>query len=142
MAYISLVSAVALCLLALCSTLVYCNVAAIDGTDENFTEIYVCHCGDANFLGKYSVSQDHVYDGVPSYINANKKSVFRNNGFWYVGDVSSWPLETHYRCVGHESCPMKRPTPPVPGVWTVNRQVGKAPEPVLQLTPCAAQDEL
>jgi hypothetical protein len=138
----NLITVFALCILALLG-MVRSEEAAIAQAEESISELYVCNCGAPDFLGKYIISEDHVYDGVPSYVNAKGKSVFRNNGFWYVGDVSSWPLETHYRCVGHENCPMKRPNPPIPGTWTVNRQVGKAPEPVLQTTPCAALlDEL
>jgi len=131
--------------LALFAALAYCDEeVAVVAPEEAGSDLWVCDCGAPDFLGKYTLSEDHIYDGVPSYINAQKKSVFRNNGFWYLGDVTSWPLETHYRCVGHENCPMKRPSPPIPGTWTVNRQVGKKPVPVLQSTPCAKseQDEL
>jgi len=36
-------------------------------------------------------------DGVPTYTNAKEMTFFRNNGFWYLGSLASWPPETHYR---------------------------------------------
>ena len=117
-------------------------IAFVFASDSSPAEvIYICNCGDSSFLGEYKIAMEEVMDGVPSYVSKRGKSIFRNNGFWYVGDVHQWPLQTHYRCVGHVDCP-RTPTPPIPGFWTVNKFVGKAPSPVLQTTPCVVNEEL
>ena len=125
------------------SLLLFVLVFAFVAGDTNSVErVYVCSCGDSSFLGEYTISLDEMMDGVPSYTSKQGKSIFRNNGFWYVGDVHQWPLQTHYRCVGHIDCPMRSEVPPIPGSWTVNKAVGKAPSPELQSTPCIAKEEL
>lgn len=103
--------------------------------------VYICDAGDESFLGLYSISHDDIIDNIPSYVNHKKRSIFRSNGFWYIGNLESWPVQTHYRCVGSEGCSFKSNTPPIPGTWTLNKYVGKAPAPVLQTTPCTVTDE-
>ncbi len=102
--------------------------------------VWVCACGDAAFLGEYRAAGE--MDGAARFENGHRRSLFRSNGFWYLGDLHSWPVETHYRCVGHEDCPYKRPSPPAPGKWTLNKFVGRAPAPALSLQPCDAEPEL
>ena len=58
-------------------------------TSDAPTSVWICECGDSNFLGEYVASSEHSMDEVSSYINAQKKSIFRNKGFWYVGDLAS-----------------------------------------------------
>ena len=112
----------------------------VAGNVEAATEIesiYICDAGDESYLGLYSISHDDIIDNIPSYINQQKRSIFRSNGFWYIGNLESWPVQTHYRCVGSEGCEFKSDTPPIPGTWTLNKYIGKAPSPVLQTTPCS-----
>jgi hypothetical protein len=54
-----------------------------------------------------------------------------------------WPPATHYRCVEHEGCNYKADHPPssAEGRWAAAK-LGKAPVPVVQFTPCSANDEL
>lgn len=60
-------------------------------------------------------------------------SFFRNREFWYLGDVSKWPPETHYRCVDSEEvCNVGGdiPASSALGGWTVNKRVVKSNVPV------------
>lgn len=59
-------------------------------------EYHICSCEDPQFLGTYTKSVDTM-DGAPVYTNMNEMSFFRNNGFWYIGNLAPWPPETHYR---------------------------------------------
>lgn len=104
--------------------------------------VWLCDAADPKFIGEYLLSEEDVFDGVASYVNRYQRSVFRNNGFWYIGDIGLWPIQTHFRCVGAEGCPRREDTPPIPGAWTVNKYVGKGSAPQLQLTPCVISDEL
>ena len=107
-------------------------------------ELFVCRAGDPTVLGVYT-SSDSTMDGAPVFTNANEISFYRNNGFWYIGDLTTWPPRTHYRCVQPEGCNVKGEVPPTTseGVWTVNKAVGKEPSPEISLENCdKSKDEL
>ena len=82
-------------------------------------------------------------DGAPTFTNSNEVSFFRNNGFWYLGDLTVWPPLTHYRCVQPEGCNVGSSTPPtsIEGLWTVNKAIGKEPIPDISLSPCSSSGE-
>ena len=49
---------------------------------------YICSAGDSNLLGAYTKSTDDTkVDGSYVFSNANEMSIFRNKGFWYIGDL-------------------------------------------------------
>jgi len=75
---------------------------------------------------------------VPTFTNQNDMSFFRNNEFWYIGSLLSWPPETHYRCV--DECNPGSSFPSVEG-WKVNRKLGKLPVPVISYSPCPISHE-
>ena len=84
-----------------------------------------------------------VLDGVATFTNENDYSFYRNKGFWYIGDLSVWPPNTHYRCV--LDCPEGEDYPPSSetGVWTVNKKFGVEPAPLISEGPCQINtDEL
>jgi hypothetical protein len=82
-------------------------------------------------------------DGAATYSNDQGMTLFRNQKFWYMGSVESWPPVTYYRCVEYENCNANEVTPPVPGQWTTNKKFGKDPTPVISSTPCGGDsDEL
>ena len=99
--------------------------------------IYVCRAGDPSVLGTYTSGSSSM-DGVPTFTNSNEVSFFRNNGFWYLGDLTTWPPKTHYRCVQPEGCNVGGVVPPTSdqGVWTVNKALGKEPLPEISLESC------
>jgi len=105
----------------------------------NAAVIYVCESSDANFLGTYLPSVE--WDGVPTYTNANERTFFRNNGFWYLGNTGPWPPETHYRCVDPEEperCNFQQDFPPsnTDGRWVGSARFNDGKPPVISLTPC------
>merc|ERR1719231_2133006 len=81
---------------------------------------YCCNAGDPQYLGEYKQEEDGM-----KYTNANGRSLFTNEGFWYLGDTSGWPPETHYRCVG---CPAKDKMPPLTGYKPSSKGTSPAPE--------------
>jgi len=106
---------------------------------------YVCEAADSLFLGAYSLGSDTTMDGVAVYSNANDMSLFRNKGFWYLGNLGPWPPETHYRCVEAEGCNQGESLPPTStqGTWVASKRFGKDPVPIITLEPCTAKaDEL
>lgn len=47
---------------------------------------FICEAGDEKILGEY-VQGSETKDGVNVYSNANDLSIFRNNDFWYIGNL-------------------------------------------------------
>eukprot|EP00613_Pedinella_sp_CCMP2098_P006359 CAMPEP_0171610154 /NCGR_PEP_ID=MMETSP0990-20121206/9884_1 /TAXON_ID=483369 /ORGANISM="non described non described, Strain CCMP2098" /LENGTH=122 /DNA_ID=CAMNT_0012173517 /DNA_START=31 /DNA_END=399 /DNA_ORIENTATION=+ len=101
------------------------------------SNFYVCECGNPKFVGHYVA--ESASDGSPKYANEEGMSIFRHQGYWYMGDMEPWPPETHYRCI--EGCGYNEPTPPLTG-FQLKKNVGVASPPILQLEPCAENDEL
>merc|ERR1712227_960020 len=33
------------------------------------------------------------------YTNEEGRSIWQNRGFWYIGDMTTWPPETYFRCM-------------------------------------------
>jgi hypothetical protein len=54
-------------------------------------------------IGKYTAGKETL-DGAPTYSNSNDLSIFRNKGFWYIGNLAPWPPVTAYRCVEQQGC--------------------------------------
>jgi hypothetical protein len=106
-------------------------------------DIYVCSAGDPTLIGKYSPGAQ--FNDAPTYTNENDMSFFRNKGFWYLGNLASWPPVTHYRCVDSEGCNymLDYPSDSNTGSWTINKKFGKEPFPQFSTVPCSnAADEL
>ena len=80
-------------------------------------------------------------DGIPTYSNDNGMTIFRNQKFWYLGSVESWPPVTYYRCVELEDCAANGPLPPTPGKWTTNTKFGTDPIPVVSSSPCGGDND-
>ena len=97
---------------------------------------HCCTAGEPEFLGTYT--EDGENDGAPKYTNAKSRSIFRNNGFWYMGDLSGWPPETYYRCV--EGCASGASSPPLEG-YQATKTRGVAQAPILSTEECT-HDEL
>mmetsp|Transcript_5332 Transcript_5332/g.5494 ORF Transcript_5332/g.5494 Transcript_5332/m.5494 type:complete len:134 (+) Transcript_5332:48-449(+) len=127
----------------LSSSLLLCVAILFQIAVVRSTELYVCAAGDPVLLGSYTSSSADMMDGVPTFTNSNEMSFFRNNGFWYLGDLTSWPPKTHYRCVQPEGCNVGEAVPPTTaqGVWTVNKALGTEPIPEITLTQCASSKE-
>ena len=49
---------------------------------------YICEAGDEKVLGEYVQDSEMKMDGVDVYSNANELSIFRNKGFWYIGNLA------------------------------------------------------
>ena len=49
---------------------------------------YVCEAGDEKVLGEYKRDDEMKMDGVDVYSNINELSIFRNKGFWYIGNLA------------------------------------------------------
>jgi hypothetical protein len=111
----------------------------------NEGSVYVCESSDPKFLGTY-VSGRQTLDGVAVFSNENDLSFYRNRGFWYLGDLSQWPPETHYRCVETEGCNHNMPLPPTSeeGAWKGSKKFNDGNAPKIFSQPCAAAngDEL
>ena len=110
-------------------------VAVAAATDSTY---YVCAAGDETFLGGYAV--DGTREGASIYTNGDGRSIFRNNGRWYLGDLTPWPPETHYR-PGADTA-IGTPMPPLEGYETGRGKFGTLPAPVLSEGPCEGMDEL
>mmetsp|Transcript_5068 Transcript_5068/g.6995 ORF Transcript_5068/g.6995 Transcript_5068/m.6995 type:complete len:147 (-) Transcript_5068:185-625(-) len=100
-------------------------------------EYFVCEAGDEMFLGKF-VQDGGEKDASPTFTNENGMSIWRNQGFWYMGNLEPWPPETHYRCV--MDCPRNADDPPLQG-YKRTKQHGIDPSPVLQESSCTLFDE-
>ncbi len=50
------------------------------------SSFFICEAGDENVIGEYRIESESK-DGVSVYSNANDLSIFRNNGFWYIGNL-------------------------------------------------------
>ena len=106
--------------------------------------MHICEAVDPKIMGTYKASNDKQ-DGVPVYVNQNEMSFFRSRGYWYLGNLAPWPPETHYRCVELEGCNEGLDFPPSTeeGQWSVAKNFGQEPVPVISKTPCAVvSDEL
>ena len=100
--------------------------------------LHVCSAGEAAFVGEY-VEDSASSDGTSKFINENGMSVYRHQGYWYIGDMAPWPPVTYYRCI--EGCGYNSETPPLTG-YQPKKGVGVSPSPVLKLEPCTVNDEL
>jgi hypothetical protein len=107
-------------------------VCAFAGENDTF---YICPpTGMAKHIGNYTAKG--FQDGVSKYTNkVSGMSIYRNNGYWYVGDVNNWPPTTHYRCVS--DCEKDGESPPLVQFET-NAKKAKDPAPVIQASPCEA----
>ena len=104
---------------------------------------WVCESGDPLVLGEYVSDAEVIREQSPVYTNKNDMSIFRNSGIWYLGNLGPWPPETHYRCDDMIHCGYGESTPRAPGAWSVAKRYGKAPAPVLSISPCKGKpDEL
>ncbi len=103
-------------------------------------KLYVCEAENASFLGEYVPGHQKI-DGVEVYSNEQDMSFFRNRGFWYLGNLSPWPPETHYRCVEPEGCNVGKEVPPTSseGAWKGNRKFNSEKPPVISATPCGSE---
>lgn len=106
------------------------------------TEIHICSVDDPKFLGTYTAGKQ-LMDGVPIFSNANDMSLFRNKGFWYLGNLAPWPPETHYRCVEAEGCNYGMTYPPTSteGAWKPAKKYDKGTTPVISNEPCVQANE-
>jgi hypothetical protein len=117
---------------AIASLIVACVLA--DTNITNSTSFYICEpTGMAKHVGTYSARG--YQDGIAKYTNKAGISIYRHNGYWYIGDVTNWPPTTHYRCVS--DCEKDGETPPLVQFET-NAKKAKDPAPVIQDTPCQA----
>lgn len=93
-------------------------------------------------MGTYTNGE--LFNGAPTFTNNNDMSFYRNNGFWYLGSLASWPPVTYYRCVDSEGCNYAMDVPNTDGKsWTSNKRASKHPFPQFSTEPCrAAVDEL
>jgi hypothetical protein len=133
-------------------------------------KFWVCGAGDAKFLGEYITEEGNDREGAQVWTNKHDMSIFRNSGVWYMGkgcqyfvciyitmlidlvsiffvcslgNLETWPPETHYRCDNMDGCLYAEPLPAVPGVFSVNPRYGKDPAPALSDTACGqSNDEL
>ena len=48
---------------------------------------FICEAGDEILLGEYVQAESEEMDGAPVYSNGNDMSLFRNKGFWYIGNL-------------------------------------------------------
>mmetsp|Transcript_10763 Transcript_10763/g.13054 ORF Transcript_10763/g.13054 Transcript_10763/m.13054 type:complete len:119 (+) Transcript_10763:50-406(+) len=101
------------------------------------SSFYICDSGNPKFIGHFV--EDAVADGSPKYVNEEGMSIFRHQGYWYLGDMAPWPPVTHYRCI--EGCGYNSPTPPLNG-YQPKKNIGESPAPILQEEPCVVNDEL
>jgi hypothetical protein len=60
-------------------------------------------------------------------------NVAMGQGWWYLGDATTWPPETHYRCV--EGCPYNKVVPPQTG-FQVTQMHKTVPVPEISYGPC------
>lgn len=102
--------------------------------------INVCDSANPKLLGVYLPGAE--MDGAATFSNQNDLSFYRNKGFWYLGDLSSWPPTTLFRCV--LDCPEGELIPPSSetGLWTPNRKFANEPAPIINHGKCAVFDEL
>jgi len=123
-------------LLILVFTLFTHQTAVASTTDEIF---HICEAGDPRFLGQYVGSKEQI-DNVALYYNDKDMALYRNNGFWYLGNLIPWPPETHYRCVSESGCNYRQDKPPSTrdGKWTAAAKFGIEPPPVITLEPCSS----
>lgn len=112
-------------------TIISAALAAIASCAEP-ASFHVCNAGFSSHIGEYKQAQ--AQDGVFRYTNENGISVYRHNGYWYMGDMRPWPPVTTYRCVFE--CPKDEDFPPLV-TFETNAKKGKDPAPILQAEPCA-----
>lgn len=88
-----------------------------------------------------------LYEDRVAYTNENGFSFFKNRDFWYLGDLTTWPPETHYRCVDDDlKCHKSEswPAPSVKGGWIANKRFASETIPDIVEGPCPDEsgDEL
>lgn len=107
--------------------------------EEEEQAFYICAAGDPKFLGKFIMSEkkSDMMDGVEVWFNEKDMAIFRNKGFWYIGDMEPWPPATHYRCVQEIGCNYGERIPPTSkqGTWAPSG-MGKEPAPIVLNVPC------
>ena len=74
---------------------------------------------------------------MPKYTNEKGMSIFRHNGYWYMGDMRPWPPVTNYRCVA--DCNKDEDVPPMVDFET-NPNKGTDPAPSLRDEPCDKEE--
>eukprot|EP00617_Octactis_speculum_P008765 CAMPEP_0185775068 /NCGR_PEP_ID=MMETSP1174-20130828/81124_1 /TAXON_ID=35687 /ORGANISM="Dictyocha speculum, Strain CCMP1381" /LENGTH=113 /DNA_ID=CAMNT_0028462531 /DNA_START=38 /DNA_END=379 /DNA_ORIENTATION=+ len=100
-------------------------------------EFYICENENPLFLGTYKLAEA-TNDGVPAYVNDDGMSIFRHQGFWYIGDLAPWPPQTFYRCVDDCAAGMDSP----PAAFFKGKKVGTtSPGVSLTTQPCEVHDE-
>jgi len=80
-----------------------------EGADSQI--YHVCSAHSPDYLGSYEFNE--FQDGVSAYINDDGMGLWRHKGFWYMGDYSTWPPQTQWRCISN--CEEGRGTPPLTG---------------------------
>jgi|Transcript_31032 hypothetical protein len=108
--------------------------------EESLSSVSICAAGDKIFMGEFLISKEES-DSAPIYSNANDMSFFRHNGFWYLGDLNSYPPKTHYRCLPSEDLAvasnMMSPPTSTQGSWTATKLHGKEPIPMITSEACS-----
>ena len=64
---------------------IFSVILALGMATESF---YICEAGDEKVLGEYVRDSETKMDGVDVYSNVNELSIFRNKGFWYIGNLA------------------------------------------------------
>jgi len=100
--------------------LVTAATAAATSTGPEPTTYQLTICSNSNplILGTYTstTSTAVIIGGTHTFKNTNSLSPYgfwRHDGFWYFGEIASWPPVTIYRC--YMDCPHGSPVPPVTG---------------------------
>jgi hypothetical protein len=123
--------------------LLQCAATIVVEEPEQEQALYICTAGDAKFLGKFVMSEkkSDMMDGVEAWFNDKDMAIFRNKGFWYIGDPEPWPPVTHYRCVQEIGCNYGERIPPTSrqGTWAASGH-GKDPAPIVLNEPCGRAD--
>ena len=86
-------------------------------------------------MARHVKLDDDTHANKPTWTNAQGKSIFAHGPFWYIGDLSSHPVETGYR--GVTDCPRDADEPGTDCVYTASKN-GREPVPVLSTAPCGA----
>jgi len=75
------------------------------------------------------------------YTNEEGKSIWQRHGFWYIGDMSSWPPQTYFRCLDMP-CTYNRDFPSLEG-YKVTKEYEEtySTPPILQKESCEMMTE-
>lgn len=82
--------------------------------------------------------------GREAFTNENGFSFFKNREYWYLGDLATWPPETHFRCVDEDNkCHRSEnwPAPSAKGGWVMNKRFGTETIPEIVEGPCPDEEE-